>query len=387
MRGVLISENRYLIKYLDNYYVVNSETKKLFDAFELTDDIHRLSRVLDLPTKEVRKKYTEIKEKMNNALYYPQNISLKSPVKIHWKITPECNLKCKHCYLGDLVDKKLSADYILKIAEYLSNSDILEVSISGGEALTVKELPEVLEKFVSKKIFIHIFTNGILIPQLLSKLDHVVFKKHLEFEVSVDGMEAEHDAIRGKNCFKSTIKGITSALELGYRVSTNSVISKLNYKSLPMLFSFLKGVGVRTIQFSPLVDKGRATSDMKLSVQEELDFIQELKKVVSKKPYNTKLLYTSRVNNIIQEVSKEKTVTLGRESWKCGAGIGRATIDHQGNVFCCPFWEKSCLGNILQKPIDELWQNKNRFLFLKELANRNQNERVCIVARERVCDE
>ena len=323
----------------------------------------------------------------NDLLYYPENISLKYPIKLHWKITPECNLKCRHCYLGELTEKKLSADKILSIGDKIADSNILELTISGGEALTVKELPIVLKKIISKGILVHIFTNGILLPKLLSNLDSFTLKKCLEFEVSVDGLEKEHDAIRGKGSFNKAINGITAALNLGYQVSTNSVISKLNYKSLPKLFVFLKEVGVRTIQFSHLIDSGRATSDMKLSIQEEMDFMNELEQVVKQKPYNTKLIYTSKVNSIIHSVSNGKHLVLGREKWKCGAGIGRATIDYQGDVYCCPFWNKSCLGNILENPLEILWENRNRFLFLKELARLNDQERVCIVARERVCDE
>ncbi len=387
MRAILVANDRYLIKYNSRYLVINAETKRIFEALEITNDVYRLSRILNLSVSAVRKKYRFIERKINDLLYYPENISLKYPIKLHWKITPECNLKCRHCYLGELTEKKLSADKILSIGDKIADSNILELTISGGEALTVKELPIVLKKIISKGILVHIFTNGILLPKLLSNLDSFTLKKCLEFEVSVDGLEKEHDAIRGKGSFNKAINGITAALNLGYQVSTNSVISKLNYKSLPKLFVFLKEVGVRTIQFSHLIDSGRATSDMKLSIQEEMDFMNELEQVVKQKPYNTKLIYTSKVNSIIHSVSNGKHLVLGREKWKCGAGIGRATIDYQGDVYCCPFWNKSCLGNILENPLEILWENRNRFLFLKELARLNDQERVCIVARERVCDE
>lgn len=387
MRNVLIAEDRFLIKYRDAYLVVNSETKKFFEALEVTNDIERLSRILDLTVSKVKRKYHEIEKKLGDLSYYPQNISLNNPIKLHWKITPECNLKCSHCYLGELTEKKLSTEKILCIADKIANSNVLELTISGGEALTVKELPEVLEKIISKKILVHIFTNGILIPSLLSHVNNELFKKYLEFEVSVDGMEKDHDNIRGKGCFKRTIKGISYALSLGYRVSTNSVISKMNYNSLPKLFDYLKNIGVRTIQFSPLIDSGRASSDMKLSIQEELEFMKELEKVVMKKPYNTKLLYTSRANSIIHSASAGKSLILGNEQWKCGAGVGRSTIDQHGNIYCCPFWNKSKLGNILENSLEDIWKSKNRFLFLKELAKLNNNERICIIAKNRVCND
>ena len=79
---------------------------------------------------------------------------------------------------------------------------------------------------------------------------------------------------------------------------------------------------------------------------------------------------------------KNKTLnTLGSQKWKCAAGIGRATINPNGDVVCCPFIKKYCLGNILDKDLREIWDDKNRYEFLKFLANKNDGSRKCFVAR------
>lgn len=90
MRAILVANDRYLIKYNSRYLVINAETKRIFEALEITNDVYRLSRILNLSVSAVRKKYRFIERKINDLLYYPENISLKYPIKLHWKITPEC---------------------------------------------------------------------------------------------------------------------------------------------------------------------------------------------------------------------------------------------------------------------------------------------------------
>ena len=45
-------------------------------------------------------------------------------------------MHCKHCYLGKLDGFELDYDKVMKIVETIINSNVLEVTLSGGECLT-----------------------------------------------------------------------------------------------------------------------------------------------------------------------------------------------------------------------------------------------------------
>ena len=83
-------------------------------------------------------------------------------------------------------------------------------------------------------------------------------------------------------------------------------------------------------------------------------------------------------------LGKDGQKHLQKEQWKCSAGIGKCTIDYNGNVFCCPFITEYCLGNLLQEDFATVWSSKKRFQFLKLIAKENNNSRVCLAVKRRM---
>lgn len=56
------------------------------------------------------------------------------------------------------------------------------------------------------------------------------------------------------------------------------------------------------------------------------------------------------------------------------------TIDYKGNVYCCPFSQDLCLGNIKYQDLSEIWMSNNRFIFLDHLTKtKTVNGRMCIM--------
>lgn len=387
MKNIILKDGNFLIQYNEKYYVVNSFTKILLEAFSYTNEINSLSQILGISSRKTKQIFKMLDKKLINCPFYEKNLFLDEPIKLQWKITARCNLKCKHCYLGELPDQELSPNALMKIAERIVDTQIMELTITGGEALTVKCLPQILEKILSKNIKVHIFTNGVLLDKFIKNIDNFANPRLLSFEVSVDGLKKTHDYIRGKGTFQKTIKGIKSAIAAGYSVSTNTVLSKLNYQEIPKLFSVLKKRNISFIQISNIIDSGRATSSMKLSEEEHTIVLKNLKRTLKSIGGADKLLYANQGRTFMFQSENSKDIPLGGEKWKCGAGIGRATIDYKGNVYCCPFWEKSCLGNILKEPLSTIWKSDNKYFFLKELAKLNSGKRICIVAQDRVCND
>ena len=210
----------------------------------------------------------------------------------------------------------------------------------------------------------------------------------LDFFISVDGLEKSHDEIRGKGNFNKTIKAIKAMVSKGYRITTNAVLSTMNYKEVPELYAMLWKIGVHKIQISNLIDSGNATTSMKLSAEQHEEFITELKEVLKGLDKGSKLLYADMpdddCSSEVYLLDQDKKEYLQKEQWKCSAGIGKCTIDYNGDVYCCPFIRNYCLGNLVNESMDEVWSNKKRFEFLKLIAKENNNSRVCIAAKQRM---
>lgn len=124
---------------------------------------------------------------------------------MQWKITNRCNLQCKHCYEGEKCVEQLSDAQIQSIFQKLLDSNILNLTITGGEALLVDNLAKYVSQCLEKGIMVNIFTNGIMLDNFIEQLGDVKNGNLLTFEVSVDGAQEEHDYIRGKGIIKKLL--------------------------------------------------------------------------------------------------------------------------------------------------------------------------------------
>lgn len=123
-------------------------------------------------------------------------------------VTYKCNFRCGQCYYGRTMDAMAGSD-----APELSLEEIGRVSsslgrlknllISGGEPFLRDDLPEICELFYRRNdiCHIHLPTNGFYTERIvgqtrviLEQLPHV----DLTVGLSLDGLDENHDAARGK---------------------------------------------------------------------------------------------------------------------------------------------------------------------------------------------
>jgi radical SAM protein with 4Fe4S-binding SPASM domain len=164
------------------------------------------------------------------------------------QVTKNCNLRCRHCYIGDSkrgrprVAKKdeLSLDQIIAILREFEEMQGLRVLISGGEPLLHSHfdaINRVLPEFFVRKTLI---TNGLLLTaDILSSL-HV----H-EIQVSIDGLEHGHDSLRGKGTFRPAIASVKRALDAGFQVSVSTMVHGANLKDFQGMEELFKGLGIK----------------------------------------------------------------------------------------------------------------------------------------------
>lgn len=381
-----LKDNKNLILWNNKYYVVNDLTYELLDMFDKNYSLDDISKKVGYRKNDIKIMYKNIEKSILAKNYYEDNLELTSPIKIHWKITNKCNLKCKHCYLGNLDDFELKYDKVMEITDIIIKSNVMEVTLSGGECLIYNGIENVILKLIKNDIKVNIFTNALLLKETLGKIDkHIEDKSKLLFYISVDGLKENHEKIRGNNTFDKTINNIRLAINSGYTVITNTVVNKINYEDIIEMVFLLKTIGVKDVQLSNLIVQGRATNDLGIDLKMQMDLKYKLSKMYEENP-NFGYIYYSEVpdkNNIkkVYLLSSEKSKYIGNDNWKCTAGIARATIDSNGNVYCCPFIVESYLGNLNTQKLDTIWNNVNRYNFLKMLSEAN-SDRVCLAMKK-----
>ena len=146
-----LKEDRILVLWNGRYYVVNKATYDLLNMFDKKYEIDQIEKITGYSKKEIKKLYKEIEKRLLTKDYYEDNLLLETPIKIQWKITNKCNLHCKHCYLGKLDGQELSLDRAMEIVDDIVNSNVMEVTLSGGECLTYHGIENIVIKTIQIK--------------------------------------------------------------------------------------------------------------------------------------------------------------------------------------------------------------------------------------------
>jgi MoaA/NifB/PqqE/SkfB family radical SAM enzyme len=137
--------------------------------------------------------------------------------------------------------EEVGADIVKKNLKYLRDSGVLVMNFAGGEPLLYKGLPDVLRTSKRLGFFNILTTNGVLYldnAQMITNfVDHLVF--------SLDSpVPAEHDRIRGTDCYRSVMDGIKTAKQLGKNPIINFTVTRDTIALLPDMVDLSSKLGV-----------------------------------------------------------------------------------------------------------------------------------------------
>ncbi len=170
-----------------------------------------------------------------------------------------CNLRCAGCgrirEYADTLSQRLSVDECL---DSITQCGAPIVSICGGEPLIYPDIIELVDRTLKLGKYIYLCTNGLLLEDRLDdfiRLSHGNrrVKGRLFWNVHLDGMEATHDAVTGKEgSFAKTVNGMKAAKEAGFYVYTNTTLYKpTQIEELVMLGELLELIGVNGMMIAP----------------------------------------------------------------------------------------------------------------------------------------
>jgi radical SAM protein with 4Fe4S-binding SPASM domain len=150
----------------------------------------------------------------------------------------QCNLRCRHCYLGPPRPGRLPLEEALGITREFAARGGLRLLISGGEPLLYPDLPAFLDQTRDLGIRRVLLTNGTLLtPETARRLQVE------EVQVSLDGWRTGHEAIRGIGTFDQTLAGIQAAREAGLPISIATMVHRKNLDEFDRLARLVKEIG------------------------------------------------------------------------------------------------------------------------------------------------
>lgn len=156
------------------------------------------------------------------------------------QITDACNLRCRHCYIGDRKTHELSADQVRTVLAEFEEMQGLRVLITGGEPLLHRDFRSInsmLGRYMLRKV---LFSNGVLLTGAVLEGLNVD-----EIQISIDGLEHAHDRLRGKGSYRKAMDAVTLCLDKGFDVSVSTVVHAANLQDFDRLESMFREIGVR----------------------------------------------------------------------------------------------------------------------------------------------
>ncbi|MGV8048741.1 MAG: radical SAM/SPASM domain-containing protein [Anaerolineaceae bacterium] len=177
--------------------------------------------------------------------------SQRSPTVIVFFITSRCNLRCSHCFYWHELNSQqdeLSLSEIEKMASSLLSP--IHLSITGGEPFLRQDIVEICSIFnkVNGCRNIGIATNGFKserIASTCSTILNTIPLDSLSVQVSIDGLQSTHDAIRGlSGAYDWALKTIQELAILSktserFTVAASITVQKRNVKEIADLIGQL----------------------------------------------------------------------------------------------------------------------------------------------------
>lgn len=181
------------------------------------------------------------------------------------QITSRCNLRCGHCYLGDEAPQELNPSRIRRVLQEFEEMQGLRVLISGGEPLLHGRFDEINESLPDRLLRKVLFTNGTGLSR-----DHLRRLKVHEIQVSVDGMQKAHDALRGPGTWEKALGALRSAVDAGFEISVSTMVTSLNIQDFDAMEQLFRSLGAREWAVDAPCVAGRMAGNLGLAVSPEV---------------------------------------------------------------------------------------------------------------------
>jgi radical SAM protein with 4Fe4S-binding SPASM domain len=278
-----------------------------------------------------------------------------------WELTLKCNLACVHCgsRAGDARAAELSTAEALDLVEQMRDAGIAEVTLIGGEAYLRADWLTIVRAIRAAGMLCSVTTGGYGISAAAA--EGMAEAGVQQVSVSVDGLEATHDALRGRaGSWRAAMQSLRHLRDAGLRITANTQINRLSAPELVLLYEDLVSAGCKGWQIGLTVPMGRAADRPELLLQpsELLDLFPALNELAERAEGDGLLFYTGNNIGYYGPYERRLRAMQGENAiWDgCQAGISSIGIEADGSIKGCPSLPTAAYtgGNIRERSLREL---------------------------------
>ena len=282
--------------------------------------------------------------------------TLRAPLTIQWEVTPNCNLKCFHCYNfwrhdSDFSAQQFNHENARKIVNEIISNNIFRVTITGGEPFLVyKDILPYIAELVEHGIGISINTNLTAVTEdMIIKLKELGITDYL---VSFPAPTQElYDTItHSHGLFNKLLSNISMLLKHDGNILANMVVTTLNYGYIYETAKVLNSIGVKKLSVTKAMTPCNSTEfeKFKISYEQFARIPYELFQIKTELGMDVfSVSAYPMCLNISEELKKETGFNK-----RCLAGKTLCVIDMNCKIRACTAMEDSFEG-----ALSDVWKH------------------------------
>jgi radical SAM protein with 4Fe4S-binding SPASM domain len=284
------------------------------------------------------------------------------PLYAVWEITLACDLACRHCgsRAGRARPDELSTAECLDLVRQMAELGVDEVSLIGGEAYLRSDWLDIVRAIRAHGMRANMTTGGRALT--LDRARDAVAAGLEHVSVSVDGLEATHDRLRGvAGSHAAAFSAFAALREAGVRFSANTQINRLSMPELPAVLESLIEAGIASWQIQLTVAMGRAVDEPEVLLQ-PYDLLPLFPMIADLKDRCDEAGVRLWPGNNIgyfgpYETKLRGTLPRGHMA-SCGAGRATLGIEADGAIKGCPSLPTAewTGGNIRDDRLVDIWE-------------------------------
>ncbi|WP_101832817.1 radical SAM/SPASM domain-containing protein [Frankia canadensis] len=257
-----------------------------------------------------------------------------------WELTLACNLACGHCgsRAGTRRPAELTTAQALDLVAQLDHAGIDEVTLIGGEAYLRRDWLVIAAEITRRGMTCTVTTGGYRMSAATARGMRDAGIERCS--VSVDGMPATHDRLRGRRgSWDSCLRTIGRLADAGVTATCNSQINRLTTPEFPDLYGALRAAGIAAWQWQLTVPMGNAADNWEILLQpvELLDVFPLLAGIARRAAADGIRVHAG--NNVGYYGPYERLLRSpeGAAFWAgCQAGLSTLGIEADGTIKGCP---------------------------------------------------
>jgi radical SAM protein with 4Fe4S-binding SPASM domain len=284
------------------------------------------------------------------------------PIYCVWELTLACDLACRHCgsRAGKARPDELTTDECLDVVRQLAALGVKEVSLIGGEAYLREDWVSVIEAIVRNGMVPNLTTGG---RGMTAERTRSAFAAGLrDASVSLDGLEATHDRLRGvRGSFRAALDAMDNLRAAGVRVNNNTQLNRLTLRDLPAQLELMIEHGSNAWQLQLTVPMGRAADEPEVLLQpyDLLELFPLLPKLKARADEASIFIWRGNSLGYFGPYESEIAAWMPDAHGKgCGAGRTLLGIEADGTIKACPSLptEKWAAGNVRDQSLVDIWE-------------------------------